>query len=161
MLPDRESALALAESHQNRFGDVAYVMPESEAMRPWQEDQLRQLFTRMAKSGGGDILRMENSANELGDTIRNAHIPREGISVPPRTKHSSHGRSIIHVRVHFFGVSPAYIRANSGERANMVVAYTNERKAAPPTAHSTPTARATAPAANAPTTCDSPTNTNE
>lgn len=71
VLPDRESALALDESHKNRFGDpmprVSFRdAPESAALRGWQEDQLRQLFTRMAKSGGGDILRMENSGNDLG-----------------------------------------------------------------------------------------------
>ena len=40
--------------------------PESAALKEWQEEQLRELFRTMAKAGGGEILRMENSANDLG-----------------------------------------------------------------------------------------------
>ncbi len=71
VLPDRDSRLALDGAHTNRFGDpmptVAFKdAPESVALRPWQEEQLRELFRTMAKAGGGSILRMENSANDLG-----------------------------------------------------------------------------------------------
>lgn len=71
VLPDRNSALALDDSHKNRFGDpmptVAFRdAPESAALKAWQEEQLRALFGRMARAGGGEILRMENSANDLG-----------------------------------------------------------------------------------------------
>ena len=71
VLPDKESKLVLDDTHTNRFGDPMPSVsfrdaPESAALKLWQEDQLRALFTRMAKTGGGDILRMENSANDLG-----------------------------------------------------------------------------------------------
>jgi quinoprotein glucose dehydrogenase len=71
VLPDRESALALDTTRTNRFGDpmprVAFKdAPESAALRGWQEEELRTLFRRMAKAGGGEVLRMENSANDLG-----------------------------------------------------------------------------------------------
>lgn len=71
VLPDQESKLWLDDTHTNRFGDpmprVAFKdAPESEALRGYQEESLRELFRRMAKSGGGEILRMENSANDLG-----------------------------------------------------------------------------------------------
>ncbi len=71
VIPDRDSRLSLDTGHTNRFGDplptVAFKdAPESAALRPWQEEQLRELFRTMAKAGGGSILRMENSANDLG-----------------------------------------------------------------------------------------------
>jgi quinoprotein glucose dehydrogenase len=71
VLPDRESKLVLDATHTNRFGDpmpnVAFKdAPESAALKGYQEDEIRSLFRRMAKAGGGDILRMENSANDLG-----------------------------------------------------------------------------------------------
>ena len=71
VLPDRESKLVLDATHTNRFGDpmpnVAFKdAPESAALKGYQEDAIRSLFRRMAKAGGGDILRMENSANDLG-----------------------------------------------------------------------------------------------
>ncbi len=71
VLPDRESALSLDDTHTNRFGDPMPRLqfrdaPESAALRSWQEESLRALFVRMAKAGGGDVLRMENSANDLG-----------------------------------------------------------------------------------------------
>ena len=71
VLPDKESALSLDTATTNRFGDpmprVSFKdAPESAALREWQEEQLRELFRTMAKAGGGEILRMENSANDLG-----------------------------------------------------------------------------------------------
>lgn len=71
VLPDRDSALALDSGRTNRFGDPMPLLsfkdaPESAALREFQEESLRDLFRRMAKAGGGDILRMENSANDLG-----------------------------------------------------------------------------------------------
>ncbi len=71
VLPDRESKLVLDSTHENRFGDpmpnVSFKdAPESDVLRTWQEEQLRELFRTMAKAGGGEILRMENSANDLG-----------------------------------------------------------------------------------------------
>ncbi|MFO0071545.1 MAG: GMC oxidoreductase [Gemmatimonas sp.] len=71
VLPDRDSRLTLHDTQRNRFGDpmptVAFRdAPESAALREWQEEQLRELFRRMARAGNGEILRMENSANDLG-----------------------------------------------------------------------------------------------
>lgn len=71
VLPHKESALSLNAGKTNRFGDpmpnVSFKdAPESAALRDWQEEQLRTLFRSMAKAGGGEILRMENSANDLG-----------------------------------------------------------------------------------------------
>ena len=71
VLPDRESSITLDSARTNRFGDP---MPRiafrdsavSASLRPWQEEQLKALFTRMAKAGGGSVLKMENSANDLG-----------------------------------------------------------------------------------------------
>ncbi len=71
VLPDRESKLVLDTTRQNRFGDpMPHVTfrdaPESEALRAWQEEELRQLFRRMAKAGGGSILQLANSSDDLG-----------------------------------------------------------------------------------------------
>jgi quinoprotein glucose dehydrogenase len=70
VLPDKESKLVLDSARKNRFGDpmphVAFRdAPESAALVEWQEERLRELFTRMAKAGGGDV-RFQNSANDLG-----------------------------------------------------------------------------------------------
>ena len=71
VLPHKESSLSLNAGKTNRFGDpmpnVSFKdAPESAALKEWQEEQLRELFRTMAKAGGGEILRMENSANDLG-----------------------------------------------------------------------------------------------
>ena len=71
VLPDRDSRLTLDATRTNRFGDpmprVAFRdAPESAALREWQEEELRNLFRQMAKAGGGEILRMENSSNDIG-----------------------------------------------------------------------------------------------
>jgi quinoprotein glucose dehydrogenase len=71
VIPDKDSALVLDDAHKNRFGDPMPTVsfrdaPASAALREWQESELRALFTRMAKSGGGDILRMENSKDDQG-----------------------------------------------------------------------------------------------
>ena len=71
VLPHRDSRLVLHDSTQNRFGDPMPVVsfrdaPESAALKSWQEEQIRELFRRMAKAGNGTIARMENSASDLG-----------------------------------------------------------------------------------------------
>jgi quinoprotein glucose dehydrogenase len=71
VIPDRESKLTLDAGHVNRFGDPMPTMafrdaPVSAALKPWQEEQIAALFRRMAKAGNGTILKMENSANDLG-----------------------------------------------------------------------------------------------
>jgi quinoprotein glucose dehydrogenase len=71
VLPDPESRLTLDAGVTNRFGDpmprVAFRdAPESAALRGWQEETIRELFRTIARAGGGEVLRMENSANDLG-----------------------------------------------------------------------------------------------
>lgn len=71
VIPDRDSRLTLDSAHTNRFGDPMPTMtfkdaPESSAARPYQEAQVTALFQRMAKAGGGTVLKMENSTNDLG-----------------------------------------------------------------------------------------------
>jgi quinoprotein glucose dehydrogenase len=71
VLPDRESRVTLDAGATNRFGDP---MPrvefrdaaESAALRGWQEESIRDLFRAMARAGRGEVLRMENSVNDLG-----------------------------------------------------------------------------------------------
>jgi quinoprotein glucose dehydrogenase len=62
VIPDRASELTLDASRKNQWGDALPKLsfrdaPESAAVRGWSEDQLRALFTRMAKAGGGTVLR--------------------------------------------------------------------------------------------------------
>jgi quinoprotein glucose dehydrogenase len=71
VLPDRDSRLTLDAEVTNRFGDpmprVAFRdAPESAALRGWQEETIRDLFRTIARAGGGEVVRMENSANDLG-----------------------------------------------------------------------------------------------
>ena len=71
VLPDRDSKLVLEPAKTNRFGDPMPNVtfrdaPESAALREWQEEQLRELFRRMAKAGGGEILTLKSSADDLG-----------------------------------------------------------------------------------------------
>jgi len=71
VLPHRDSMLSLDDSRVNRFGDPMPALAfqdstESAALKAWQEESLRTLFREMARAGNGEILRMENSANDLG-----------------------------------------------------------------------------------------------
>ena len=71
VLPDKESKLVLDAAKKNRFGDPMPNLtfrdaPSSASLKTWQEDQIATLFRRMAKAGGGEILKMENSVNDLG-----------------------------------------------------------------------------------------------
>ncbi|MCU0622506.1 MAG: GMC family oxidoreductase [Gemmatimonadaceae bacterium] len=71
VLPHRESRLVLDATRTNRFGDpmphVEFRDAESSAAaRGWQEDQLRARFTAIARAAGGRVLKLQNSANDLG-----------------------------------------------------------------------------------------------
>jgi choline dehydrogenase-like flavoprotein len=71
VLPDKESKLTLDATRTNRFGDPMPTLsfrddPVSASLRPWQEEQIGALFRRMAKAGNGQLLKMENSVNDLG-----------------------------------------------------------------------------------------------
>lgn len=71
VLPDKESKLVLDDAKKNRFGDpMPHVSfkdaPESAALREWQEEELRTLFRRMARAGGGEILSLASNSNDIG-----------------------------------------------------------------------------------------------
>ena len=71
VLPDRESKFVLDDSRKNRWGDpMPHITfrdaPESEALRPWQEEELRNLFRRMAKAGGGEVISLVSNSNDIG-----------------------------------------------------------------------------------------------
>ena len=71
VMPDRESKLVLDDTRTNRFGDpmprVSFAdAPESVALRSWQEEELRTLFRSMAKAGGGEVLNLNSSTNDIG-----------------------------------------------------------------------------------------------
>jgi quinoprotein glucose dehydrogenase len=71
VLPDRESKFVLDDTRKNRWGDpmprIAFKdAPESAALRPWQEEELRTLFRRMAKAGGGEVISLASNANDIG-----------------------------------------------------------------------------------------------
>jgi quinoprotein glucose dehydrogenase len=62
VIPDRESALTLNESATNAYGDPQPRLtlrdsPESAALRAYTEDSIKALFQRMARAGGGEIIR--------------------------------------------------------------------------------------------------------
>jgi quinoprotein glucose dehydrogenase len=61
VIPDRESALSLDGSKHTPWGDPLPQLafrdaPESVALRAWSEEQIRALFARMAKAGGGAVI---------------------------------------------------------------------------------------------------------
>ena len=71
VIPDKESTLTLDSKRTNRFGDPMPTLafrddPVSAALKPWQEEQIATLFRTMAKAGKGQLLKMENSVNDLG-----------------------------------------------------------------------------------------------
>jgi len=71
VIPDKESKLTLNSARANRFGDPMPTLafrddPLSAALRPWQEEQIATLFRTMARAGNGQLLKMENSVNDLG-----------------------------------------------------------------------------------------------
>ena len=71
VLPAKESALTLDAGTKNRFGDP---MPRlafkdhatSAALKGFSEETLKARFEQFAKSGGGKIVSMANSANDIG-----------------------------------------------------------------------------------------------
>ncbi|HEX7938648.1 MAG TPA: GMC family oxidoreductase [Gemmatimonadaceae bacterium] len=62
VIPDRSSELTLDSTRKNSWGDPLPKLsfrdaPESASVRGWTEDELRALFERMAKAGGGKVMR--------------------------------------------------------------------------------------------------------
>ena len=62
VIPDRASELTLDSSHRNAWGDPLPKLafrddPVSSELRPYTEERIRALFDRMARAGGGTVLR--------------------------------------------------------------------------------------------------------
>ena len=71
VLPARESALTLDASLRNAWGDPMPRLafrdaPESAALRGWQEEEIRALFARMARAGGGEVISSASAAGDIG-----------------------------------------------------------------------------------------------
>ncbi len=71
VLPSRESELTLDGAMRNAWGDPMPRLafrdaPESVALRPWQEEQLRELFRRMARAGDGEVISNQSAAGDIG-----------------------------------------------------------------------------------------------
>lgn len=71
VLPARESELTLDGTQKNRWGDPMPRLtfrdaPESAALRPWQEETIRERFRALAKAGDGEIISNQSSANDVG-----------------------------------------------------------------------------------------------
>lgn len=62
VLPARNSELTLDPSRRNAWGDPLPRLqwrdsPESQELRGWSEERIRELFDRLARAGGGRVLR--------------------------------------------------------------------------------------------------------
>ncbi len=71
VLPARESELVLDATARNAWGDPMPRLafrdaPESVALRAWTEEQLRDLFRRMARAGDGEIISTASAAGDIG-----------------------------------------------------------------------------------------------
>lgn len=71
VLPAKESELTLDATARNAWGDPMPRLafrdaPESEALRGWTEEQLRELFRRMARAGDGEIVSNASAAGDIG-----------------------------------------------------------------------------------------------
>jgi quinoprotein glucose dehydrogenase len=72
VVPDRESAVTLDPSRRNRHGDplpklVMRDAPESAELRRYSDDTIVALFERMAKAGGGSVIRVEEDDGGFQD----------------------------------------------------------------------------------------------
>ena len=71
VLPDKASELTLDAGTKNRFGDPMPRMtfrdhPTSAALKGHSEASIKALFERMATTGGGRVINMDASANDIG-----------------------------------------------------------------------------------------------
>ena len=71
VIPSRDSALTLDGTRKNRWGDPMPRLEfrdaaESVALRPWQEETIRERFRAMAKAGDGEIISNQSSQNDIG-----------------------------------------------------------------------------------------------
>jgi choline dehydrogenase-like flavoprotein len=71
VLPAKESELTLDRTRTNAWGDPMPRLafrdaPESVALRAWTEEQLRELFRRMARAGDGEIISNASAAGDIG-----------------------------------------------------------------------------------------------
>jgi quinoprotein glucose dehydrogenase len=119
VIPDRSSALALDMSRRNEWGDPLPRLsfrddPASAALRPFTEQRIRDLFTRMARSGGGTVTR--TNVDEFQDH------PAGGCRMgddPATSVVDSHGRSHDHENLWVVG-APTSV---SGGCANATLTF--------------------------------------
>ena len=72
VIPDRESMLTLDDTRRNLWGDPLPKLalrdaPESAALRGYSNETIRALFDRMARSGGGKVIRNEEDDGGFQD----------------------------------------------------------------------------------------------
>ncbi|MBI3789762.1 MAG: GMC family oxidoreductase [Gemmatimonadetes bacterium] len=71
VLPAKESALTLDTGTKNRFGDPMPRLafrdhPVTKAVQAHTDETIKARFAAMAKAGGGKIVSMQNSSNDIG-----------------------------------------------------------------------------------------------
>lgn len=112
VIPDKSSELTLDGSRKNAWGDPLPKLafrdaPESAAVRGWSEDQLRALFDRMAKAGGGTVVRsaVDNFQDHPAGGCRMGNDPATSIT-------DSWGRTHDHENLFVVG-APTCVSASS------------------------------------------------
>jgi choline dehydrogenase-like flavoprotein len=112
VIPDRSSELTLDASRKNAWGDALPKLsfqdaPESAAVRGWSEDHLRELFDRMARAGGGTVLRtaVDNFQDHPAGGCRMGNDPAESVT-------DSWGRTHDHENLFVVG-APTCVSASS------------------------------------------------
>jgi quinoprotein glucose dehydrogenase len=119
VIPDRSSELTLDTNRRNEWGDPLPKLsfrddPASAELRPFTEQRIRDLFTRMARSGGGTVTR--TSVDEFQDH------PAGGCRMgddPATSVVDSHGRSHDHENLWVVG-APTSV---SGGCANATLTF--------------------------------------
>jgi len=112
VIPDKSSELTLDATKKNAWGDPLPKLafrdaPESVALRSWSEDQLRALFERMAKAGGGTVLRssVDNFQDHPAGGCRMGNDPATSVT-------DSWGRTHDHENLFVVG-APTCVTASS------------------------------------------------
>jgi choline dehydrogenase-like flavoprotein len=119
VIPDRASELTLDEARHTRWGDPLPKLafrddPASEELRPFTEGRIRALFARMARAGGGTVMRtaVDNFQDHPAGGCRMGNDP--GTSVV-----DSYGRSHDHENLWVVG-APTSV---SGGCANATLTF--------------------------------------
>jgi quinoprotein glucose dehydrogenase len=112
VIPDKSSELTLDSTKKNNYGDPLPKLsfrdaPESAAVRGWSEDQLRALFDRMARAGGGSVLRtaVDNFQDHPAGGCRMGTDPTDSVT-------DSWGRTHDHENLFVVG-APTCVSASS------------------------------------------------